>query len=406
MRIYSFIFFILISIQSLKADVTEYVFLQWNCSETLLLEGELVTSNTRYEKQFQFPFDNVVNVSLSNEIYIPLSDCENNYFHTLHITNPSQLEFSQGLERRQRKLHVSIFPFKQIDGVWHKLLYTSLEFEKKPIAIKKRGASNSVLSQGDWYRVGVEIDGVHEITYSDLQSLGIDVVNIDPDMIQLFGRPAGMLPLLNNEERVEDLQELAIQVEGSSDGQFNNNDKVVFYGQSPNKWEYDSIEGLFKHQVHYFSDFTFYFLRVNYEQGLRVQDAAVVTQPENVVVNSFNDYAFRESEEINLIKSGRKWYGDSFGFTSKRNFDFSFPNCDGPIYLKSVFATAVPAPYSSVYSIDLNGELVSISAPGTNGSYTFASITSAQNQFLSASDIDISIQFSSSYPGAEVGLII
>ena len=137
MRIYSFIFFILISIQSLKADVTEYVFLQWNCSETLLLEGELVTSNTRYEKQFQFPFDNVVNVSLSNEIYIPLSDCENNYFHTLHITNPSQLEFSQGLERRQRKLHVSIFPFKQIDGVWHKLLYTSLEFEKKPIAIKK-----------------------------------------------------------------------------------------------------------------------------------------------------------------------------------------------------------------------------------------------------------------------------
>ena len=52
-------------------------------------------------------------------------------------------------------------------------------------------------------------------------------------MIQLFGRPAGMLPLLNNEERVEDLQELAIQVEGSSDGQFNNNDKVVFMGNHP-----------------------------------------------------------------------------------------------------------------------------------------------------------------------------
>ena len=76
--------------------------------------------------------------------------------------------------------------------------------------------------------------------------------------------------------------------------------------------------------MHYFSDFTFYFLRVNYEQGLRVQDAAVVTQPENVVVNSFNDYAFRESEEINLIKSGRKWYGDSFGFTSKEILIFLF----------------------------------------------------------------------------------
>ena len=173
-----------------------------------------------------------------------------------------------------------------------------------------------------------------------------------------------MLPLLNNEERVEDLQELAIQVEGSSDGQFNYNDKVVFYGQSPNQWKYDSISGLFKHQLHYFSDFTYYFLRVNHEQGLRVQDAAFITQPEDVVVTSFDDYAFRESEEINLIKSGRKWYGDSFGFTSKRNFNFSFPNCDGPIYLKSVFATAVPAPYSSVYSIDFNGESVSINASG------------------------------------------
>ena len=169
-----------------------------------------------------------------------------------------------------------------------------------------------------------------------------------------------MLPLLNNEERIEDLQELAINVEGSSDGQFNNNDKVVFYGQSPNQWKYDSIDGLFKHQLHYFSDFTFYFLRVNHEQGLRVQDAAVITQPEDVVVTSFNDYAFRESEEINLIKSGRKWYGDAFGFTTNRDFNFSFPNCDGPIHLKSVFATAVPAPYSSVYSIDLNGESVSI----------------------------------------------
>ena len=62
-------------------------------------------------------------------------------------------------------------------------------------------------------------------------------------------------------------------------------DKVVF-GQSPNQWKYDSISGLFKHQLHYFSDFTYYFLRVNHEQGLRVQDAVIITHPEDVVVTS------------------------------------------------------------------------------------------------------------------------
>ena len=401
MRIYSFIFLIFIANLPLKADVVEYVFLQWDCSEKLLLEGEIVTHNTRFEKQFEFSFNNPVSVSLTNEVYIPLSNCENNQLQTQLICNSSLLEVSQGVERKQRKIQISIFPFKHIDGVWHKLLYASLKIEKKPFAKKKRGVFNSVLNQGDWYKLGVDIDGVHEITYSDLQSLGIDVENIDPNKIQLYGMPGGMVPLLNNEERIEDLHELAIQVEGSSDGQFNYNDKVVFFGQSPNQWEYDSIGGIFKHQLHYFSDLTYYFLRVNYEQGLRVQDAAVITQPEDVVVTSYDDYAFRESEEVNLIKSGRKWYGDAFGFTSKRDFKFSFPNCDGPIYLKSVFATAVPSPYSSMYTIDLNGESVSINAPGTSGSYTFASITTAQNQFLPANDVDISVQFSSSYAGAE-----
>ena len=77
-----------------------------------------------------------------------------------------------------------------------------------------------------------------------------------------------------------------------------------------------------------------------------MQDATVIVQPEDIVVTSFNYYAVRESEEVNLIKSGRKWYGYAVGFTSNREFNFSFPNCDGPIHLKSVFATAVPAPYN------------------------------------------------------------
>ena len=392
----------LIAIKPLKADIVEYVFLHWDCSEKLLLEGKIVTEDTRFEKQLIFPFENPINVSLTNEIYIPLSNCENDNLQNLNIpTNPCVLEVFQGVERKQRKINVRIFPFKQIDGVWHKLLYASLELEKKQLFMKKRAVSSSVLNQGDWYKIGVDVDGVHEITYNDLQSLGIDVENIDPDKIQLFGRPGGMLPLLNNIERIEDLQELAINVEGSSDGQFNNNDKLVFYGQSPNQWKYDSIDGFFKHQIHYFSDYTFYFLRINHEEGLRVQDATVNMQNEDVIVTSFNDYKFRESEEVNLIKSGRKWYGDAFGFTTNRDFNFSFPNCDGPIHLRSVFATNAPAPYSSVYTINLNGESVPVNSPGTTGSYTFANITTAQNQFLPSSNVDISIQFSSSYPGAE-----
>ena len=257
------------------------------------------------------------------------------------------------------------------------------------------------MSQGNWFKIAVDKNGVHQIGYNDLASLGLDVSNINPNQIQLFGRPAGMLPLLNSEERIEDLQELALKVVGSADGSFDNQDKVLFFGQSPNQWTHDTITNLFTHQTHYYSDYTYYFLRVNHSDGLRIQNSETFTNNADVFVNSFNDFAIRESEEVNLIKSGRKWYGDAFGFTDDRSFTFSFPNCEAPITLKSVFATSVPSPYSSVYSINGNGSSVNINAQGTIGDYTFASITSSQHEFPATNNLNLSIQFSSSYLGAE-----
>ena len=72
MRIYTFIFLIFITNLPLKADVLEYIFLQWDCSEKLLLEGELVTANTRFEKQFEFPYDNPVSVSSVSYTHLTL----------------------------------------------------------------------------------------------------------------------------------------------------------------------------------------------------------------------------------------------------------------------------------------------------------------------------------------------
>ena len=180
------------------------------------------------------------------------------------------------------------------------------------------------MSQGNWYKIAVNKNGVHQIGYNDLSSLGLDVSNVNPNQIQLFGRPGGMLPLLNSEDRIEDLQELAIEVTGAADGSFDNQDKVLFFGQSPNQWTHDTISNLFTHQTHYYSDYTYYFLRVNHSDGLRIQNSEIFTNNADVFVNSFNDFAVRESEEVNLIKSGRKWYGDAFGFTDNRSFTFFF----------------------------------------------------------------------------------
>ena len=112
MRIYIFIFLVISTIQSLKADIVEYVFLEWDCSEIFSLEEKKVTAETRFEKQFQFHFENPLSVSMTNEIYIPLSVCENSYFQTLTMPNAKLLEISQGVERKQRKMQLSILRIK------------------------------------------------------------------------------------------------------------------------------------------------------------------------------------------------------------------------------------------------------------------------------------------------------
>ena len=402
MRIYSFVLILLLTSSLSFAQQNEYLFFDWQCADELIFEGHEFNMSTRYQQLLTYEFSEPVELVLENELFVPLSECELQKLEGLNLKSESVLQIQQGVEQHKRKVMVCIFPLKKIDGKWHKLLFTHLKTIKQtPISSKRSSNINSVLSQGNWYKIAVDKNGVHQIDYNDLASLGLDVSNINPNQIQLFGRPAGMLPLLNSEERIEDLQELALKVVGSADGSFDNQDKVLFFGQSPNQWTHDTITNLFTHQTHYYSDYTYYFLRVNHSDGLRIQNSETFTNNADVFVNSFNDFAIRESEEVNLIKSGRKWYGDAFGFTDDRSFTFSFPNCEAPIILKSVFATSVPSPYSSVYSINGNGSSVNINAQGTIGDYTFASITSSQHEFPATNNLNLSIQFSSSYSGAE-----
>ena len=69
------------------------------------------------------------------------------------------------------------------------------------------------LSQG--YKVAVNQDGLHQLTYADLAAAGLPVETLDPRTFQLFDRG----------------QELAIQVSGQEDGQFGPEDAILFYGE-------------------------------------------------------------------------------------------------------------------------------------------------------------------------------
>src|SRR5690606_4011616 len=107
----------------------------------------------------------------------------------------------------------------------------SFTLNHKPIATGgfKRAASNnfgttSKLASGTWFKFGVTKDGVYKIDKSFLAKLGVDQSEINPLNVRIFGNGGKMLPIVNNSPRIDDLEEIAIELVGLNDNSFDNND--------------------------------------------------------------------------------------------------------------------------------------------------------------------------------------
>lgn len=197
--------------------------------------------------------------------------------------------------------------------------------------IQKRNATrssasfktNSVLSSGTWYKFGVTQEDIYKIDAAFLQSLGMDVSNIDFNSLRIFGNGGAMLSKQNASPRIDDLEEIAIEVNTSSES--NSESTILFYGQSPHRWELNGDK--FNHVWNLYSDTTYYFISSDYVQGSpkRIQSVSS-TNPNASKVNSFNDYQFYERDLTNLIKSGRIWFGEQIGVNPQASFPFQFNN--------------------------------------------------------------------------------
>ncbi|MBY0347873.1 MAG: hypothetical protein K2W79_06400 [Hydrotalea flava] len=95
---------------------------------------------------------------------------------------------------------------------------------------------NSVLSAGNWFKIGVTKAGVYKIDVAFLKNMGINTANLLAGSLCIYGNGGQMLPENNILPRIDDLFENAIWVNDGGDGIFNNNDYVLFYAAGPHQW--------------------------------------------------------------------------------------------------------------------------------------------------------------------------
>ena len=249
-------------------------------------------------------------------------------------------------------------------------------------------ANNSVLSNGDWFKVRVSKSGIFKITYSELEAMGFNVSS-NPKNIALYGNGGGTLPEKNNSFRYDDLVENPIVVVGEEDGTFNSGDYILFYGEGPVTWRFNYLSNKFDHQTNFYDDYSYYFITSSGKSGKRIGNANEPDDAADIELNSFNDYAFHESDERNLGGTGRLWYGELFDFNSTREFDFNFPNLikteDG--FIQADFASiAESANIFEIYVNETKEKTLTMPTISPTNAYQLAAPRSTAFTFLPNND--------------------
>ena len=314
--------------------------------------------------------------TIINPLFEALSDVE-----TAIIKDPALISTEivvksvVSIAKKQKYGTVSFIPIRKnrSTGKLEKLVAFDLSVVPNSSRVPARAvhtyAANSVLQNGDWYKIGLAQDGVYKLSFSFLQSLGIDVSTLNPQNIRIYGNGGGMLPELNSTPRKDDLVENAIFVQGEGDGIFDATDYVLFYGKGPQNWNYNaSACPKFTHELNLYSDSAYYFINVDLGAGKRILNQASSVSAATNIVNTFDDYNFHETNNVNFIKSGRQWYGEFFDNIATYNFSFSFPNIDMSVPT-SVAASIASRSLSTAasYSITSQTGSTSISIGATPG---------------------------------------
>lgn len=218
-------------------------------------------------------------------------------------------------------------------------------------------SGNAPIGTGNWIKIAVAQEGIFKISPDFLVKAGINIAEVNPQTLQIFGSGGGMLPQSNAIPRPIGLIENAIFVSGEADGVFNNEDYILFYAQGPDKVALDPETKRFFYEKNIYSDSTYYFLSYGHTSGKRIamQENEGVDFP---VINSFDAFISYEKDLVNILKSGRVWYGEFFNPTLSYNFSF-----DGKGALTNAPVTIVSSVMGQSYAassfdISLNGLLV------------------------------------------------
>lgn len=315
--------------------------------------------------------------SINDCKYEPLNTVESNLLKNANIADSIIFRTSISTERHNSSLDLRFCPIILKDGKYQKLISAKISINTL-FKTKKRNVriaadaypSNSVLASGYWVKLAVRESGIYKLTYEEIVNMGVS----SPANIRIFGYGGEIQEEDFSKISIadkDDLKEIAIFMEKGSDEVFGSGDYILFWAQGVIKRTYNDLTGGYEFTPNYYTDYGYYFATSDAGIGRRIEQAEKIEDTPTLTVNKSLAGVYHNVESINLLESGREWYGEKFeSGTLERNFQLPIENVatdeDALLNIEAI-ATSSSA---TTYTVSFNGNVLSnnikISAVGSS----------------------------------------
>ncbi len=267
---------------------------------------------------------------IRNARYVPLTAAESSAWSSLdQVGAEPAVTAHLSWHRKQPQALVTVEPFRRNGGTGavEKLVDFTLELVGtvggEGLPRPKDYPASSRMQDHDWYRFTVAKDGVYRLTYDFLRDIGVDMTSLASDRINIYGNHFGLLPFTNNVDRPTDVIPNNIEVVDGGDGVFGTGDYLLFYASGAQRW--DLADTLFKHTKNVYTDSASYFIGIDVDAPFRILPVAQTTDASTHTVTRFRDRQVIDRDLVNLIKSGRTWFGEVYDITTTYTYNFETP---------------------------------------------------------------------------------
>jgi len=233
------------------------------------------------------------------------------------------IEYSLVNEARRSFVVIKVLPFRKSEaGQLERINSFQIILEEEPALAKLKANTSgewrdqSVLASGNWYKIAVDFNGMHKLTYEQLQEIGLS----NPASVRVYGRGTRLLPENFSKGYTDDLNSVPVHIYKGGDGLFGPGDHILFYALGPVEWSFDEESNTFVHNLHPYSRTGYYFITDSQGSPQAPEEADLSTEAASQVVNSYDYRTYVEDETYNLISSGRQWFGDYFNVNLEENY--------------------------------------------------------------------------------------